>query len=77
MDNDWIEVKTFDTPLKSVYIYIHKTEEIAKLHFVELDDYDYHDGYSIYKRDKIISIELALALVYPDKKSLYTIAYNT
>lgn len=77
MENEWIKVFYRDEGWSKITVYVSPTDEIAKICTRECTYWGYHDESEWDDDEEIVSIERALAQVYPDEKAIAVILNNT
>lgn len=70
MDNERIKVAFLGNEWKSKTVYINPITKIAKVFKSEISHWGYHDESEWDESEEIISVEQALAIVYPDKEAI-------
>jgi len=70
MDNAWIQVAFLGNEWKSKTVYINPIMKTAKVFKSEISHWGYHDESEWDESEEIISVEQALAMVYPDKEAI-------
>ena len=77
MENKWIKAFYKDEGWTDITVYIDPTTETAKLCKGKCTHWGYHDESEWDETEEIVSIEQALAQVYPDEKAIAIILSNT
>lgn len=76
MENEWVQVAYIGNNWFSETVYVNSVTEIAKI-LRSKTSWGYHDEYDVDESEEIVSIEKALAFVYPDEKAIALILSNT
>ena len=77
MSDEWIEVAYIGNGWSNVTVYVNPTNETAKICSSKCTYWGYHDESEFEEHEEIVSIEQALAQVYPDKKAIAAILSHT
>lgn len=77
MENEWIKVFYRDEGWSDITVYVSPTDETAKITTSKCTHWGYHDESEWDECEEIVSIEQALAQVYPDEKAIAIILNNT
>ena len=77
MSEGWIRVAYIGNEWSNETVYVNSDEEIAKVYRSKCTHWGYHDDSDWDESEEIISIEKALAIVYPDENAIAVILNNT
>ena len=77
MGNEWIQVSYIGNGWSNITVYVNPVNETAKICSSKCTHWGYHDESEWDEREEIVSIEQALAQVYPDEKAIAAIVSNT
>ncbi len=70
MDNEWIQIAFLGNEWKSKTVYINPITKTAKVYKSEISHWGYHDESECDESEEIITVEQALALVYPNEEAI-------
>lgn len=70
MDNEWIQITFLGNEWKSKTVYINPITKTAKVYKSEISHWGYHDESEWDESEEIITVEQALALVYPNEEAI-------
>lgn len=77
MDSQWIQVSYIGNCWSGITVYVNPSSETAKICSSECTHWGYHDESEWDEYEEIVSIEQALAQVYPDELAISKILSNT
>jgi len=77
MKEEWVQVSYIGNSWSNTTVWVNPINEIAKIRFRECTYWGYHDESEWDESEEIVSIERALAQVYPDEKAIALILSNT
>ena len=70
MDKEWIKIVSLGNEWSNKTVYVNPETETAKLFERKITHWGYHDESEWEEHEKIISVEQALAMVYPDNEAI-------
>ena len=70
MKEEWVQVSYIGNSWSNTTVWVNPINEIAKIRFRECTYWGYHDESEWDESEEIISVEQALAMVYPDKEAI-------
>lgn len=77
MKEAWIQVAYIGNGWENDTVYIDPSTETAKVHHSKCTHWGYHDESDWDEEDRFVSIEEALAIVYPDEGAISAILSHT